>query len=656
MSGFDFGKVLGMYQQGREMGLADLQRQSQIRAGQIGASGDYEGAAKSLLGAGDFQTAVPLLSVARLDAKQRQELAGQRQLSELLGGGGGASVAPQAPLGGATGGDYFSRTRAAESAGNDAARNPNSTATGRYQFIEGTWKGLMKSNPELGLTPDGRTDPAQQERAMQAFTQQNARALQQRGIQPTDGNLYMAHFLGAGAAPQFIQTATQNPNVPATSLVTPQVVAANRSVFLNEQGQPRTAGEVYQRMTARFGGGMTAAGGPPQMAGGVQVANNEADVRRLESQMPQPRPTQTAGIAGDNAAQLEADAAYYERSNPEAARQMRERAAAARTGQPVQMAQAPATGMSDVPAPGSAPAQFVMPGQPAQPQSQRSALPPGDPRPTLSTQQLYQALGIPGISDGQKLAINRIIERREQWANRDPMADELKREQLEGQRLQNAERRRQADEAGAPAVQRIKQPDGSEVAVQWDRRQNAWVPLQAPQGGNAVASPKLTEQQSKDVGFYNRARAIVGRMDKQDESMTGFSGTIGRAADMVPGGNFVKPDAYRQAQQTGRELLAVILRKDTGAAVTDGEMQMYGDIYLPGPGDDKVTIQQKRDARRTAIEGLRLGLGPAEILFRSQSARSGGAQAPQPQTPVQQPPQVAPQGRTSSGLNWSLEQ
>ena len=34
--------------------------------------------------------------------------------------------------------------------------------------------------------------------------------------------------------------------------------------------------------------------------------------------------------------------------------------------------------------------------------------------------------------------------------------------------------------------------------------------------------------------------------------------------------------------------------------------------------DDKATIDQKRQSRRTALDGIRMGLGPAEIIFKSQ--------------------------------------
>lgn len=191
----------------------------------------------------------------------------------------------------------------------------------------------------------------------------------------------------------------------------------------------------------------------------------------------------------------------------------------------------------------------------------------------------------------------------------------------EGQRLVDPVTGREvvaADGAKSPTVQRIKQPDGSEVAVQWDKDKREWVPLVAPQGGNAVAAPKLTEAQSKDVGFYNRGAAILPRLEKQDKALTDALSATGSRLPLV--GNYLKSDAYRQAEQTGRELLAVILRKDTGAAVTDSEMQMYSSMYLPQPGDDAATIRQKQEGRKTALEGLRMGLGTAEILFRQREA------------------------------------
>ena len=197
-----------------------------------------------------------------------------------------------------------------------------------------------------------------------------------------------------------------------------------------------------------------------------------------------------------------------------------------------------------------------------------------------------------------------------------PMAQQIIQQQLQ---------KRLAPDDAAPSVQRVKQPDGSEVAVQWDKAKKTWVPLDAPSGGNPVANPKLTEAQSKDVGFYNRGQKLVPRLEEQDKALTDAYSSAGGQVPLV--GNYLKSDDYRKAENTGRELLAVILRKDTGAAVTPQEFEMYGSIYLPRPGDDPATIQQKRAARQTAMEGLRMGLGTAEIIFKSREAVEGAKPA-----------------------------
>ncbi|WP_204272939.1 hypothetical protein, partial [Enterobacter hormaechei] len=52
----------------------------------------------------------------------------------------------------------------------------------------------------------------------------------------------------------FLTGLAANPNGPATALVSPAAARANRSVFFNEGGAPRSAPEVYDLQTRRFGG------------------------------------------------------------------------------------------------------------------------------------------------------------------------------------------------------------------------------------------------------------------------------------------------------------------------------------------------------------------------------------------------------------------
>ena len=136
----------------------------------------------------------------------------------------GRRIGAAAALSGVSTG-YLSSIRSAESGGNDAAKNPTSSATGRYQFIESTWAQVMKQHPELGLTADGRLDPVQQELAIRAFTSDNAKTLAANGIEATGGNLYAAHFLGVGGASTVLGASD---DALVSDLVGPGVVAANQ--------------------------------------------------------------------------------------------------------------------------------------------------------------------------------------------------------------------------------------------------------------------------------------------------------------------------------------------------------------------------------------------------------------------------------------------
>ncbi len=166
---------------------------------------------------------------------------------------------------------YLVAIRAAESGGNDSAKNPRSTATGRYQFTAGTWADVMRKHPELGLTADGRLDPTQQELAIRAFTADNANILMGSGIEPTAGNLYAAHFLGAGSALVVLRASDV---VPMSDLVSPSVIKANP--FLADM----TAGQ-FRAWSQRKGGGSEIAFS--ETAGGIaevlEAAGDDPDIR-----------------------------------------------------------------------------------------------------------------------------------------------------------------------------------------------------------------------------------------------------------------------------------------------------------------------------------------------------------------------------------------
>lgn len=134
-------------------------------------------------------------------------------------------------------------------------------------------------------------------------------------------------------------------------------------------------------------------------------------------------------------------------------------------------------------------------------------------------------------------------------------------------------------------------------------------------------SPKLTEQQSKDLVYLTRGESSLATLDTLDEKLANL---WERGKDALPGGNFLVSPEYQQANQAGKDFLAVILRKDTGAAVTKSEEEMYGKIFLPQPGDSRAVLTQKAQIRRVALDAIRTGLGSASSLAPPKSNEGKG--------------------------------
>lgn len=146
--------------------------------------------------------------------------------------------------------DLMGQIKQAESGGNPNAKNPLSSASGLYQFTDSTWKSAVdKWGRRAGIKYSDKANPQAQEAMMSALTQDNARILQNKGIEPSDGNLYFAHFMGAPAASKAISLLGKNA-VAARSF--PDAAKANPTVFF-EGKRPRTIDEVYQLITSKVG-------------------------------------------------------------------------------------------------------------------------------------------------------------------------------------------------------------------------------------------------------------------------------------------------------------------------------------------------------------------------------------------------------------------
>ncbi|WP_439816239.1 hypothetical protein [Zavarzinia sp. CC-PAN008] len=167
----------------------------------------------------------------------------------------------------------------------------SSSATGLYQFIEQTWLSMVKDHgSKYGLDSfasqitrgsDGRltvADPAMRRQILdlrkdpQISAQMGAEyaALNEGDLEGALGreanatDLYVAHFMGSGGAVKFLKALARSPDASAASLF-PSAAGANRSVFYNSAGQPRSVSQLYEWFgnkigaeMAKFGNGLQA--------------------------------------------------------------------------------------------------------------------------------------------------------------------------------------------------------------------------------------------------------------------------------------------------------------------------------------------------------------------------------------------------------------
>src|SRR5471032_2645222 len=156
----------------------------------------------------------------------------------------------------------------------------SSSARGLFQFIDQTWLGTVKeAGAQLGYgnyanaitksssgsysvsDPTARSailklrdDPAASSAMAGVLTQSNSFKLTGKiGRRPTDGELYMAHFMGVGGAAKLIANAEDNPQASGARLF-PNAAAANRPIFYEHSGRARSVSEVYSVLSSRYAG------------------------------------------------------------------------------------------------------------------------------------------------------------------------------------------------------------------------------------------------------------------------------------------------------------------------------------------------------------------------------------------------------------------
>ena len=163
---------------------------------------------------------------------------------------------------------YLLATAQVESNLNPNAQASTSSARGLFQFIEQTWLTTLKEQgaalgygpyaSAISRQPSGdyarvrserwpapimslRSDPTANALMAGAFTKVNAGKLADRlGRDPTEGELYIAHFLGADRRKPADRSRRHRPNIRAAA-VFPGAARANPTIFYDGRGNARSA-------------------------------------------------------------------------------------------------------------------------------------------------------------------------------------------------------------------------------------------------------------------------------------------------------------------------------------------------------------------------------------------------------------------------------
>lgn len=167
--------------------------------------------------------------------------------------------------------DYLLGTAMRESGLKPQAKSGCSSAAGLFQFVSQTWLGMIKQyGAKHGLGAYAATihkgaddryhaddhsdrqailalrkDPRISALMAGEYANQTKCEMQTRlGRGVCSGELYAAHFLGAGAACRLIEMNERNPGANAAAAF-PNAAVANSSVFYNRDGTAKTVRQVY---------------------------------------------------------------------------------------------------------------------------------------------------------------------------------------------------------------------------------------------------------------------------------------------------------------------------------------------------------------------------------------------------------------------------
>lgn len=128
----------------------------------------------------------------------------------------------------------------------------------------------------------------------------------------------------------------------------------------------------------------------------------------------------------------------------------------------------------------------------------------------------------------------------------------------------------------------------------------------------AAKDKPLTDSQSKALLFGARAQEANKLLEELARSGVDRPGNIHAGATSVPmiGGalgaatNWTQSTGQQKVEQARRDFINAVMRRESGAVISESEFANAEKQYFPQIGDDDATKEQKRKSRELAIQGI----------------------------------------------------
>jgi len=165
-------------------------------------------------------------------------------------------------------------------------------------------------------------------------------------------------------------------------------------------------------------------------------------------------------------------------------------------------------------------------------------------------------------------------------------------------------------------------------------------PATAPMAGTPLRGKgtAMTESQSNATAYGMRmkeANAILEDLSKKGvlkgaviEATPLIGSTLGQVLPSALGGTSA---AQQQVNQAKSNFITAVLRKESGAVISDSEFDREDKKYFPQINDSPAVIKQKENARKLAIKAIEVQAGPgAKSIQQLQPSAGGGVDLSNP--------------------------